>query len=116
MQNATFGGLSIKCRFAMVRSRNLQKRGSGKSFSKTLQDKDGCRGAMGDSSLQGDRLRREPERGLTAKEQEVAAWVARGLRNAEIGQRLGVTENTVKVHLRRIYQKLNCRNRAELAV
>jgi two-component system, NarL family, nitrate/nitrite response regulator NarL len=38
-----------------------------------------------------------------------------GLRNAEVGQRLSITESTVKTHVNNIYQKLALRDRVELA-
>lgn len=46
------------------------------------------------------------EHGLTDREIEIVRLVGSGLRNKEIGQRLHITEGTVKVHLHRIYEKL----------
>jgi DNA-binding NarL/FixJ family response regulator len=43
---------------------------------------------------------------------QVLALAAEGLTNSEIGEKLHVTEDTVKVHLRRIYRKLDARDRA----
>jgi len=40
----------------------------------------------------------------------------RGLSNKAIGQRLGLTEGTVKVHLHAIYEKLNIHSRTKLAI
>jgi len=51
---------------------------------------------------------------LSAREQEVVRLVAEGLRNAEIGERLFVSEITIKKHLTSIYQKLQIKNRTEL--
>ncbi|HZG88166.1 LuxR family transcriptional regulator [Paenibacillus sp.] len=51
---------------------------------------------------------------LSAREREVVQLVAEGLRNAEIGDRLFVSEITIKKHLTSIYQKLQIKNRAEL--
>lgn len=62
-----------------------------------------------------DRLRGTTEDDLTATEREVAALVASGHRNREIGTRLFVSESTVEAHLTRIYRKLGLRNRAELS-
>lgn len=50
---------------------------------------------------------------LTRRERTVLAQLAQGLRNAEIGQLLGVAETTVKSHVKCIYEKLGVRNRAE---
>ena len=52
---------------------------------------------------------------LTKREQEIARLVAAGLRNKEIGEDLGITEGTVKMHLYNIYQKLGIESRMELA-
>ena len=54
--------------------------------------------------------------GLSDREVEVVNLVARGDTNKEIGDTLVIAENTVKVHLRNIYGKLNLRNRQELTV
>ena len=40
--------------------------------------------------------------------------VALGATNAEIGEKLVVSENTVKFHMKNILQKLHARNRAEV--
>lgn len=50
-------------------------------------------------------------RGLTAREQEVLFWLARGKTNADIGAILGVAPATVGKHLERIYPKLGVENR-----
>jgi len=51
---------------------------------------------------------------LTPREHEVLELVARGGTNAEIASQLGVSENTVKFHMKNILQKLHARNRAEV--
>ena len=53
---------------------------------------------------------------LTVREREVAAAVARGLRNKQIAQELGISAETVKRHLASIYGKLAVRGRLALAV
>lgn len=52
--------------------------------------------------------------GLTPREREVADLLAAGLRNAEIGSRLGAREKTIKVHRARLLKKLGLRSPAEL--
>jgi DNA-binding NarL/FixJ family response regulator len=54
--------------------------------------------------------------GLTDREVEVLALVAKGWSNAEIGQRLHVTASTAKTHLSRLLMKLDARDRAQLIV
>ena len=49
---------------------------------------------------------------LTERELEVLTAVARGDRNKEIAQQLGVTERTVKAHLTNVYNKLGVDSRA----
>ena len=50
---------------------------------------------------------------LSDREQEVLQHLSRGLPNAEIGTALSVSENTVRFHLKNIYDKLNVSNRTE---
>jgi DNA-binding NarL/FixJ family response regulator len=57
--------------------------------------------------------RQAAEAGLTAKEQEVLAALARGLSNQQIAKELWLAEQTVKFHLSNIYRKLEVRNRTE---
>jgi DNA-binding NarL/FixJ family response regulator len=56
------------------------------------------------------------EVGLTDREAEVLRLVARAISNREIGDRLGITEQTVKNHLKNILQKLRLKNRTGLAL
>jgi DNA-binding NarL/FixJ family response regulator len=52
---------------------------------------------------------------LTDRQLEVLQLVTAGLRNREIGTELGISENTVKFHLKNIVAKLHAQNRADLA-
>ncbi len=51
--------------------------------------------------------------GLTARETEVLKLVAQGGTNREIAQVLSITENTVKMHLHNILDKLHLQNRIQ---
>lgn len=53
---------------------------------------------------------------LTSREQDVLGYVASGISNLEISKRLGISEGTVKVHVKHTLKKLNFRSRVELAV
>lgn len=52
---------------------------------------------------------------LTEREKDVLRLVARGATNRDIAEDLVITENTVKVHLRNILDKLQLRNRQQAA-
>ena len=54
--------------------------------------------------------------GLTGREREVLAEVARGLSNQEIGERLHLGYGTVKTHVSHLLTKLDCRDRAQLVM
>ncbi len=51
--------------------------------------------------------------GITRRELEILGLVARGLSNREIGETLFVSENTVKTHCSRAFDKLGARRRTE---
>lgn len=63
-----------------------------------------------------DERRQVPAPRLTAREMEVLTLVAEGLNNREIGQRLFISENTVKNHIRNILEKLHLHSRMEAVV
>lgn len=48
---------------------------------------------------------------LTGREAEVLQLVVGGASNREIAERTGVSENTVKFHLKNVYSKLDVSNR-----
>ncbi len=52
---------------------------------------------------------------LSPREREVLRLIAQGLSNKEIGSALSLSPHTVKAHLRSILDKLQLRNRAEVA-
>jgi DNA-binding NarL/FixJ family response regulator len=51
---------------------------------------------------------------LTEREKQVAACVAAGQTNRQIAEQLGISENTVKNHLKNIMEKLQVQNRVQL--
>jgi len=54
-----------------------------------------------------------PSGGLSPREIEILTQVSGGLRNREIGDRLGLTEGTVKWYMQQIYDKLGVRRRPQ---
>lgn len=83
--------------------------------------KDGTALTLEDAAAYASRARGERKRpstgwaSLTPTELEVVALVARGLTNAQMGQRLFITTGTVKIHMSHIFTKLGLANRAALA-
>ncbi len=72
--------------------------------------------AFGPSLLAGvlDRLTgRGASTPLTAREQETLVLLANGASTDEVGERLGVTRNTVRNHVQRILDKLGARSKLE---
>jgi two-component system, NarL family, response regulator LiaR len=61
-------------------------------------------------------LRAPAMNALSPREEDVLRWVAVGLRNAEVAEKLAISEETVKTHLNRIFRKLGVRDRVELAL
>ncbi|MFF8433113.1 response regulator [Streptomyces bacillaris] len=55
----------------------------------------------------------DPAASLTLRERELMELVAQGLSNRQIGTRLGITEGTVKRHLRNIFDKLGASSRLD---
>jgi RNA polymerase sigma factor (sigma-70 family) len=75
-------------------------------------------------ALERDRARRQQEaeiavlqersKSLTSREHEVVNMVVRGMLNKQIADKIGITENTVKVHRSRAMEKMQAQSLAEL--
>ena len=61
-------------------------------------------------SLNEQRLR---ELGVTPRELEILALIANGMSNREIAEKLFVSENTVKTHSSRLFDKLSAKRRTQ---
>jgi len=53
------------------------------------------------------------ETGLTAREHEILGLIAQGLSNREIAEKLFVSENTVKTHSSRLFEKMQVNRRVQ---
>jgi DNA-binding NarL/FixJ family response regulator len=53
------------------------------------------------------------EQQLSPREGEILNFLAAGLENKEIAQRLGISDHTVKFHVTSIFNKLSVSNRTE---
>jgi len=76
----------------------LEKEAIGRALGKLLQVGDGRARAA-----------------LTPREVEIVRMVAQGIANREVGERLFISEGTVKTHLHTIYEKLGVKGRVQLA-
>lgn len=56
---------------------------------------------------------RQAELGITPRELEILRLIAAGLSNREIAEKLFVSENTVKTHSSRVFDKLGARRRTQ---
>ncbi len=63
-----------------------------------------------DSLLEKDTLRAK----ITAREQEVAGFIASGLTNKEVASTLNISNHTVQFHRSNLMKKLNLKNTADL--
>ncbi|HYO94153.1 MAG TPA: response regulator transcription factor [Polyangiaceae bacterium] len=67
-------------------------------------------------TFRGNPRARPGGRELTPREQTVLAMLARGKSYADVGSALGVSENTVRSHVRAIYEKLGVSSKTEAVV
>jgi DNA-binding CsgD family transcriptional regulator len=109
-------------RATLLRGRALLRGGHRTRASDALADAHDRFAAMGAALWEAraieDLERAAPGRALgalTPAERRIAALVAQGLKNREIGQTLFMSVGTVEAHLTRTYRKLGIRSRSELA-
>jgi DNA-binding NarL/FixJ family response regulator len=90
-------------------SKAIDPRDIGPALRQTIQ------GTVFLSPWAGEAEAEEWSEGLTKRELTVLKAVAAGLPNRDIGQRLWVSEHTVKFHLTNIFRKIEVANRTEAA-
>lgn len=69
-----------------------------------------------DPAAQGRQQAKQRVKALSPRELDVLACLGEGLSNAEIGQRLHLSETTVKSHVSHVMEKLDCANRTQAAI
>jgi DNA-binding NarL/FixJ family response regulator len=67
-------------------------------------------------SFQGPAQPNEPQASLTRREEEILGYVIKGFSNKEIADALSISVETIRVHLKNIYEKLHVRSRTEAAL
>jgi DNA-binding NarL/FixJ family response regulator len=65
------------------------------------------------SSFQQNVVYDDPKEALSLREKDVLHWLAQGYRYQEIADKLFISIETVRTHIRNIYEKLHARNRSE---
>jgi len=65
--------------------------------------------------LRHEQSRQKVREVLTPREIDIVRMVASGLGNREIGEKLFISEGTVKTHLHSVYEKLGIKGRVQLA-
>ena len=53
---------------------------------------------------------------LSLRQRQIVDLVSRGKANKEIGEALHLTQGTIKEYIHRIFQKVGCTSRTELAI
>jgi two-component system response regulator FixJ len=61
-----------------------------------------------------DRAKQEPRKALTEREKEIFDLLVEGHQNKVVAHKLDISTRTVEVHRRRIMEKLNAKNLADL--
>ena len=54
--------------------------------------------------------------GLTSREQEIVGWIAKGLSNAQIAEKMFISNGTVRNHVSTILEKTGLEHRTQIAV
>ncbi len=67
-------------------------------------------------SFQTNGLSHEEQANLTQREEEILGYLVKGFANKEIADALSISVETIRVHLKNIYEKLHVRSRTEAAL
>ena len=109
-------GLVLKDKAAEVLIKAIEKVHAGEVW----LDRSLTASVLTEMSEAGQKRKPDPEaekiRALTSREREIVGLVCEGLKNREIGDRLFISEATVRNHLTSILSKLELSDRFELAL
>jgi DNA-binding NarL/FixJ family response regulator len=109
-------GLVLKDKAAEVLIKAIEKVHAGEVW----LDRSLTASVLSEMSHAGQSRKTDPEaekiRALTSREREIVGLVCEGLKNREIGDRLFISEATVRNHLTSILSKLELSDRFELAL
>lgn len=72
--------------------------------------------SQADSGRAGDDKEKQPQRVLTRRQRDVLALISEGRSNKLIADALGMSESTVKAHVKQIIRRLNVVNRTQAAL
>jgi DNA-binding NarL/FixJ family response regulator len=105
--------LGLEGRSALLRALRQARSGGACPLPQDVVD---CLGFKGQPPAQSATHEPESSATLTQREIEVTTWLARGLSNQHIGNRLHISEATVRTHVSRLLKKLGLSNRVEAAL
>jgi DNA-binding NarL/FixJ family response regulator len=109
-------GVILKDRAAETLVKAIRKVQAGELW----LDRATARSMLGEMSRANAAVTDDPEEAkiasLTPREREVITVIAEGLKNREVGERLFISELTVRHHLSSIFSKLDVSDRFELAI
>jgi len=71
---------------------------------------------MGITGSGGDSEEDQAFAALSQREREILGWISEGLSNAEIAERLSISEKTVRNHVSKVFDKLGVWTRAQAIV
>ena len=84
------------------------------AIASTIVRRLGGRGAKSDAAPQTkDAQAQAPDQALTPREMDILWGIAKGFTYGELAERLEISKNTVPVHIKNIYRKLQTNNRSE---
>lgn len=103
----------------LLKDRRVHGEGTSGGVNATAAKGEGASSVQSSGPITGDRVqlrvqKLSKEKGLTPRETEVLAYLAQGRNTQYMSETLYLSENTIKSHVRRIYQKLGVHSKQEV--